>query len=208
MGAQINDLPDITNGYDLYRFVQRQAAALPTADQFADRVMQEFSETWESPVSLHIRNHFRQLVSELYTYEQYSDIPPFPQNYREESLDGARYRDELVAVAFRIGSPQSTANVLQAIGTMVLTHLCDLIPPPFNEEVEMADAHIPAIHKMRAFPNLSISCWIILQTNRSEMRRTYFPGFSGRCEPTILKQLSNCARRQRTISASRRLSSS
>ena len=31
----------------------------------------------------------------------------------------------------------------------MLTHICDLIPPPYNEEVARPDGYIPAIYKMR-----------------------------------------------------------
>jgi hypothetical protein len=148
MTGSIEDFPDTSDGYGLYSFVNRQVARLPTPDWFASQVMQEFSGVWESPVNLHIRDHLRQFASELYQFEQYTDIPPFPADYSPHTFAAARYRDELVARVFRIGDPDSLINVLQAIATMMLTHICDLIPPPYNEEIARPDGYIPAIYKM------------------------------------------------------------
>jgi len=145
----IEDIPDTSDGYGLYSYVSRQVARLPTPDRFASQVMQEFCAVWESPTNFYIRDHFRQFASELYQFEQYTAIPPFPAEYSPHTFAGARYRDELIAAVFRIGEPESLVNVLRTIATMMLTHICDLIPPPYNEEVTLPDGYIPAIYKMR-----------------------------------------------------------
>jgi len=152
MAADFDDLPDFSDTFALARFVERQAAALPTPEQFACQVMQEFSAVWESTTSSHIRQYLRQFAADLYQYEDYKTVPPLPPDFCEDTLQGARYRDELVAKAFQIGAPKGTINVIQAITVMILTNLTHRLAPPFNEETPKSDAFVPALYKLQNLP--------------------------------------------------------
>jgi hypothetical protein len=113
----------------MHDFVANQASQFPSADHFINLVMDEFLGSWDTdlPVAMHIP--IRKCIRTLYLNEAYCVPPPPFRSNIIGTLEGAKYRDNLLALHYRMGVPSSTTNVVQAIITLFIKRFCDMLPP-------------------------------------------------------------------------------
>jgi hypothetical protein len=101
---------------ELYNFICYQLASFPTANGFLSQLVDKWDTLWRGPEPLErIAFKLVHLARDLYNSERYSQSLPAYADYLPGTLEGARYRDDLLDLHQKVQWPTVTLAFLQGV---------------------------------------------------------------------------------------------